>query len=589
MNKLTDCLRYWFSKFNFILIVFSLIFSLFYSSCNPDKKDSGFTLRIRLKEDVDCLHPIVSQSSSATQIEPLIMLPMIEYSMDKIELTPLLVLDIPRVTETNDTMTTFESDIRPEAVWDDGSPITASDYAFTVKAALNPFIKNPTWKGFLKNIVAIKLNPSQPKHLIIQIKKNYILGAEIAGNINLYPEAVYDPEKIMNKYQVADLITKDSSSWSPQELLELQKFADAFQTAEMCKSKIAGSGPYRLESWDASSKIVLQKKSNWWGTKIAESISMLQSYPDRIEYLIMPDETATILALKEGSIDLATEISPKQFNALQSDNTNQNKLQFFTPGVFQYTYLELNTSKTSLSEPAIRNALARLIDIPGFIKNIMHGLADPIVGPIHPSRIYYNQRLKPISLNSDSAKAILQNAGWSDSNKDGILDKKINNKLITLSFKLLVSSETGKKLALLLQEEAKKVGIEIKPETKEFALILKDLNERNFEIAVLTGKQSPSLFDPYQSWHSSNAKPGGSNRCGFATSETDSLIQIIRTTKNEEERNLAYLQFQEILYIQQPQIFLFSPKERLIATKRIQLEASSRRPGYLENTIRLAK
>lgn len=107
-------------------------------------------MRIRLKEDVDCLHPIVSQSSSATQIEPLIMLPMIEYSMDKIELTPLLVLDIPRVTETNDTMTTFESDIRPEAVWDDGSPITASDYAFTVKAALNPFIKNPTWKGFLK-------------------------------------------------------------------------------------------------------------------------------------------------------------------------------------------------------------------------------------------------------------------------------------------------------------------------------------------------------------------------------------------------------------------------------------------------------
>jgi hypothetical protein len=66
------------------------------------------------------------------------------------------------------------------------------------------------------------------------------------------------------------------------------------------------------------------------------------------------------------------------------------------------------------------------------------------------------------------------------------------------------------------------------------------------------------------------------------------LIQVIRATTSESERNSAYLRFQEILYNAQPQIFLFSPKLRIVATSRIRFEASSRRPGYSENMIELA-
>lgn len=103
-------------------------------------------MRIRLKEDVDCLQPIVSQTRSATQIEALIMLPLIEYNMDKIELTPLLVKAIPALVSTNDSSDVYASDILPEAVWDNGTAVTAADYAFSVKAALNPFIKIPIGK-----------------------------------------------------------------------------------------------------------------------------------------------------------------------------------------------------------------------------------------------------------------------------------------------------------------------------------------------------------------------------------------------------------------------------------------------------------
>lgn len=564
------------------------IYLFCFSSCKTDKKDEGFTLRIRLKEDVDCLHPILSRSNSSTQIEPLIMLPMIEFSMDKIELTSLLLINLPIVTSTNDSVSVFECDIRPEAIWDNGSQITAADYAFTVKAALNPFIKNPSWRGFLKNIKKIETDITKPKHLSIHVVKNYLLSKEICGNINLYQENYYDPNKIMNAFDIGDLVSKDSAAWTIEERSRLQQFAVEFEHSEMCKHKITGSGPYRLLSWDAGAKIVLEKKTNWWGSKLAKTNPLLAAHPDRIEYLIMPDESAAILALKDGSIDVATEISPKQFDDLQKDKENKSNLQFFTPTIFQYTFLELNTRHPALAERSVRKALARLIDISGFIKNVMQGLADPIVGPIHPSRSYYNKTLSLIPFSPEVAAMELQTSGWKDNNKDGILDKTIDGKLISLSFVLLVATESGKKLALLFQEEAKKLGIEIKPETKDWSLINKDLNELRFDIAAITVGQSPSLYDPYQSWHSSNSKAGGFNRSGFATPATDSLIQLIRTSASESERNTAYLKFQDILYEAQPQIFLFSPKQRIIASTRISIETSSRRPGYAENMITLS-
>ena len=568
------------------LCILGILLSL--ASCKQDKTDDQYVLRIRLREDVDCLHPILSRSSTASQIEGLIMPPMIEYSLDKMELTPLLMTSVPQLILTNDSVSIYQCEFRPEARWDDGSPVTAKDYLFTVKAALNPFIKNPSWKGFLKNIVAVHMDPANPAKMEILLTKNYLLGQELTGNINLYQERLYDSLGIMSKYDIRDLVQKDSSAWRPEELSELQSFAESFQDAAACKSKITGCGPYALSSWDAGSRIVLKKKADWWGEALKERNKLLQAWPDQIEYLIMPDEAATILALKEGSIDLATEISPNQFEALQKEEGGKGRLQFATPVLSKYTYLELNTRQPALAERSVRRALAMLIDVSGFIENVMRGLAAPVVGPVHPTRPYYNRNLNALGFHPEKAAQELAEAGWTSRNAAGILEKSIDGKKQALSFTLLVSGESGKKLALLLQEEAKKIGIEIIPETKDWSLILKDLNELKFDMAAVTVTQSPSLYDPYQSWHSSNSKAGGSNRSGFATPETDSLIQVIRTTTAEESRTNAYLRFQEILHDQQPQIFLFSPKERLVASSRIQVETGDRRPGYLENAIMLS-
>lgn len=559
-------------------------------SCTSTTHDEAFTLRIRIREDVDCLHPIVSQSTLATQIEALVMLPMIEYSPDMLELSPLLVTATPEIVSSTDSSVMYETNIRPEARWDDGSAIQAGDYAFTVKAALNPYIKNPSWKSFLKNIHSIQTDSAKPALLRIEVARDYMLGKEVSGNVNLYPEYIYDPEKIMRRFSVQDLVQRDSAQWSAEEHALLKRFAEQFESASFCKLGIQGAGPYQLKSWDSGSKIVLERKKNWWG-KAFETVSpLMQAVPQTIEYLVMPDEAAAVLAVKEGSVDLMTDVSPKQFSDLRNDSTANPQLQFLTASHFQYALLELNTRHPVLAELPVRQALASLADVNTYIKDLMMGLADPIAGPVHPVKPYYNKDLVPVPFDPEKARTLLAENGWKDTDADGWLDKMVNGKKQKLSLRFLVSGVVSKNIALLMQESAKKLGIELIPEMKEAALMRKDINERNFDIVSVTiTQQATTLYDPFQAYHSSTAKPGGGNRSGLQSPVLDSLIMGIRTSQDQAARWNYYHEFQKALYALQPQIFLFSPYERLLAHRRIEFQTINRRPGYLENTFMLRK
>ena len=118
-------------------------------------------------------------------------------------------------------------------------------------------------------------------------------------------------------------------------------------------------------------------------------------------------------------------------------------------------------------------------------------------------------------------------------------------------------------------------------------MMMKDMNAHQFELATMAARQSPSLWDPYQAWHSSNAKTGGFNKSGFINALSDSLILAIRTAPSAADQDAAYLKFQELLYQEQAQIFLFAPLERMVYSKRLSIQVSSRRPGYSENLIKL--
>lgn len=560
-------------------------FSLF-THCKQDRKDEKFTLRIRLADEPDCLHPVVSQSSIATQIEALIMPPLFEYSPGSLELSSILITKLSDPIQVNDSTLSYTYQLQPKAVWDDGTSLSSDDVLYTIKSSLNPCLKNKTYIGFFKNIRDVICSSTDLKSVTFLVNSKYMLNREMSGNYYIYPEYVYDPKKIMRKFSLNDLLKKDSAAWKIEEWNELKAYANEYQSIDYCREKISGCGAYKLISWQAGSKIILEKKKNWWGDSLVKDFPLLASYPERIEYLIMPDEASALLELKKGSIDLVSDVTPEAFKELEQNNND--KLSFATPTLLQYLYIEINHRNIILQSRNVREAIAHLIDLDAFIKDQYNGLAIKVNSPVHPSVVYYNNSMTQYDFNTVYAADLLKKDGWKDTNNDGVLDKFINGKLYDLEFKFKISNkESSKKLGLLLQEEAKKIGIKINLEPKEAASFMTDLNALNFDLALLVQRRDPKLWDPFQSWSSTNTKPGGFNKSGYATSTSDSLILAIREASDTRIRNDLYLKFQQLLHDDVAQIFLLSPKERIAYSKRIKVLESSRRPGYFEGMINI--
>ena len=564
------------------------------ASCNTDKNMTleENVLTIRLAGEPDNLNPTRSRSTYATPIESLIMYPLAEYDPVSFELSPLIVKSLAS-TElieegpcTGGTRFTYE--MREEAEWDDGTPVTGHDYAFTIKMSLNPRVDAATLRGFLSFIKDVEIDPNNPKKFTATVPEAYMLAEVITCNFNIFPKHIYDPNGYMDHITVAELADEQSSAQLAESDSSLQKFADAFASVGFNRDTVSGCGPYTLVEWVTGEHIILERKKDWWGDKVKDAPALMAAYPERIDYRVIADETMALSALKDGTIDFMAEVSPANFLEMKADAQWAEILEFHSPAVMMYDYLELNNRHPMLRDRKVRAALAHAIDYNAIMDAINLGMAQRTVGPFHPDKEYYNDELVVPEYNIERSRELLAQAGWEDTNQDGTVDKELEGQRSELNLDIVVSQrELGQQIALLVKESAAKAGIDIDIVTKDNSSWVQAVRKREFEILPMRSRTSPAINDPYQTWHSESDVPGGSNRSGFRSAVADSLIDMIRVAKSEEERNHFYMEFQETIHEEQPVIFLYVPLERMIVNRKFEMTPSSRRPGYFENLFKL--
>ena len=200
-----------------ILLGIIISAALMLPACKFDSTENGFHLHVRIQEEPDCLQPIVSQSAQSTPVECQIMAQMFEYNAGEMVLTPILLDSLTTAQQVDDSTLMYRYSFKKNAKWDDGSPITAADLEFTVKAALNPFSKNKSWRNPLSNIMNVEASSPDASEFKIFVKRNYLLHQEISGNFNLYPEHIYDNEKSLRSFTIAKLKTNDTTVFTEVE------------------------------------------------------------------------------------------------------------------------------------------------------------------------------------------------------------------------------------------------------------------------------------------------------------------------------------------------------------------------------------
>ncbi len=575
-------------------------------ACRPSvEKPETFAVNVRLAAKPDKLSPLLSLNGYAIQVQEQLFMSLQQYHPGTLELEPYLAKEAPTFYPISEGLyrggVAYQFELREEARWDNGESVGASDYVFTLKAMLNPRVAAAPYRSFFDFLGDVEIDPENPRRFTVFTNKTYMLAEAALSSIAIYPEYRYDPDGLLRSFSISDFQDSSQSGnqkkFTAQQEERLQSFADQFHSPlhSTDPAGVGGCGPYQLVEWQSGHQIILAKKTNWWGDSLSEKHPSLAAFPDEIRYKIIPDNAAAITALKDGQLEVMSEINPLTFVEMQAAAKNRKDdylsqhFNFYTPSYLAYYYIGINGKLPALRQIEVRRALAHLTDAEEAIKSLLYDLGERVTGPVHPSKSFYNDQLAPIPYDLAKAQQLLSQTGWSDTDNNGILDKMIDSKKEELQLRFLfsASNEMGKGMGLLLRQAAAKAGIDIELQGLEFREAIRRYRSRDYDLAFFRWSKLPGPDDLKQVWHTSSDTPAGGNRTGFGDSHSDALIDSIRICLDANKRKDLYLRIQKRIYDDQPYIFLFAPLERIAIDKRFEATVSARRPGFLVRQFKL--
>lgn len=466
--------------------------------------------------DASNLIPLLATDSASHGISGLIFNGLVKYDRNL-----NIVGDLAESWEISGDGLVITFRLRKGVRWHDGQPFTAEDVLFTYRLTVDP--KTPTaYAGdFLK------------------VKKAEVLDAHTF-------RVSYDKP-------FAPALMSWGASVMPKHLMEGR---------DVTKSPLArhpvGTGPYRFKEWKTGQKIVLVSNTDYFEGR---------PYLDGRVMRIIPDMATMFLELRARGID-TMGLTPLQYTRQTETRYFRTHFRKYRYLSFAYTYMGFNLQNPMFSDKRVRQALAHAVDKGELIDGILLGLGKESTGPFKPGTWQYNPDVRRYPSDPKRALQLLAEAGWRDTDGDGVLDRNGQR----FEFELLVNqgNEVRAKTAEIVQRRLAELGISVKIRVIEWAAFIKEfINKRRFD-AVILGWTIPMDPDLYDVWHSSKTGPSELNFVSYRNAEVDDLLERGRSTFDRAERKRCYDRIQEILAEDQPYIFLYVPDALPIFNARIR-------------------
>lgn len=566
-----------------------LLATAFFVSCNNKRNLPSGTLISHWVGEPISLHPTNEITQPGIWIESLLHSYLVTIDMENQSLRPDLAESLPEISEDG---LTYTFTLRKNVFFDDGSELSATDVIFTFKAGYCPLVNDPDKRAYLDYLQDVVVDPENPRKVSLIMKKKYLLNDFAATNFPILQQKFYDPNGVLNKYSFADLGKEDLTTNPPADL---KAWADLFNDSKFGNDPnfISGLGPYKVVSWEKEQTLVLKRKEKFWQMALKNPDSQHTAYPSDLIFKLIRDDNATCLEFKKGEIDLSTNVSTKGLKGLMEDTGFTRNYEGLFIESYSFNYMVFNMrpdgqkQKKIFDDVLVRKAVAQLIPTQEIINDVYLGEAVLMNGPVLSLKKEYNTHIQPVVLDINAAKAKLEQAGWKDTDNDNILDKIIDGKKTNLSFKLAyVQNPAVDAIVKIISEALYKGGVEAIAEPLDPNTFSENLRSGKFDMAMSALADSFEPTDFFQLWSTSSYGNGGMNYCGFGNAETDALITQIRETINEEERIQLSHKLQEMIVNEQPWVFMFSPKRKVIVSKKFKnIKGYAVRPHVLINNL----
>lgn len=414
---------------------------------------------------------------------------------DKMNVVPLLASEVPTLENGGVRLRADGGmdvwwKLRPGVAWHDGKPFTSADVKFTVEALNNPSYKPESTDGF-DRIASVET--PDPLTAIVHYREVYA------------PYAIQFVRGCFPRHVLAGRDIDRATDYNRNPL---------------------GTGPYRVAQWRTGEHILLERVPNYWRGGGMPRIK-------RILFKFLANTNTRINQLRSGEAHLTALLPWDKLRDVEQ-----------VPGLVvhrmmgnAYEHITLNQkSVPAFADVRVRRALAHAVDRRMLTRTILNDLAPVIDGPIQPLSWAYTDQVRRYDYDPGRARALLDEAGWRDTGRDGIRERDGRK----LAFTLITQAgfTIRENIAQAVQRQWREVGADVRIQLQDGTTISARWFEGRFD-AMLHWWQMPSDPEMTLFFAADRVPPAGRN---INYLRDEALTQVLyasdRTVDLAERRRL---------------------------------------------------
>lgn len=382
--------------------------------------------------------------------------------------------------------------------WSNGDPVTAEDFVYAWKWALDP--KNKSEYAYQLYYIAGAEAANSGKGSLDDVGVKAVDDKTLEVTLENPTPYFLELTAFYTYYPVNSKIAKEHSDW-----------------ADNAGENYTSNGPFKLTEWEHNSKVVIEKNDEYWDK---DSVKL-----EKINMAMINDANTELSSFDNGELDWAGSptgtVPPDSMKALKDDGRLNIK-----PIAAIYNY-KFNTTKPPFNNVNIRKAFALAINREEIIKNVTQGEQVPAMAIVPPSMFTENEKGYFKDNDVEQAKQYLQKG----LDEMGLKDASELPE-ITLVYN---TDDAHKAIAEAIQDMwNKNLGVDVKLENGEWQVILDKVSALDYQIARMGWVGD--FNDPINFLELYRDADGGNNDTGWENPEFQKLLDQSQTEKDAEKR-----------------------------------------------------
>lgn len=301
-------------------------------------------------------------------------------------------------------------------------------------------------------------------------------------------------------------------------------------------NKPIGTGAMVFDSFDPQTRtLVVKKNPDYWGGPVSLEGMIITG---------IPDSNARALAIEKGEVDFTVDVpmnEVKRIDALSGVNVET----YLTPRVYR---MVVNFNRVPLQDKRVRQAISLAINRTDIVNDVLYGVGAPARGIYLPKMAWFNDNLQPLPYDPEKARALLAEAGYKDTNGDGIVEK--DEKPLTIDIVSAQERPGLPPMAEAIGSSLRKVGIDAKVEIMASAASTDRQKAGSFDL-VMSPSNIAMVPDPsyiMEQWYMTD---GYQNYGKYSNATLDAEIQAAKELTDTNERYARFNRIEEFVYDEQ--------------------------------------